>query len=179
MRSVIVLTLSSCIIAGCGKEKQDDAAQTGTEASSTLPAPQNEADRVLANLIGHFEALNSIMSRIDDEESARIQVSEVQRIVDQLHVTLLRGQALEPDEKAEATARYQEQLDEQTQRFSRNLGRLTTIPGASAPIIEVLESMPGVEPAGAGEPQPSNRIDLANPPGPSDSVPGAGGESRP
>jgi hypothetical protein len=150
---------------GCGgKEAPEETPEVETSSSSTLSAPENEADRVIVNIVGHFEALNSILTRIQDEESAKRQVPEVKRLVDELHVTLVKGTTLDPDQKAQATLRYQSQLDAETQAFSENLGRLMTIPGASAPIIEVLESMPGLEPEGSSA-QPPDHIDLANPPG--------------
>lgn len=150
---------------GCGgKETQEETPEAETSASSTLPAPENEADRVITNIVGHFEALNSVLTRVQDEESAKRQVPEVKRLVDELHATLVKGTNLDPSQKAQASVRYQTQLDAQTQAFSENLGRLMTIPGASAPIIEVLESMPGLEPDGSSA-HPPDHIDLANPPG--------------
>lgn len=150
--------------AGCGGEDAPEAVeQSAPSPTSSLPTPANESDRVIANIVRHFEALNAVFARITDEQSAKQQVPEVKRLVDELHLTLVKGQALDPAEKDQSTARYQTHLDQQTQRFSENLGRLMTIPGASAPIVEVLESMPGIEPAGSGTPS-HGHIDLATPP---------------
>ncbi|MCA9727124.1 MAG: hypothetical protein KC729_05525 [Candidatus Eisenbacteria bacterium] len=161
MRGLAVLVaLGSAVLAGCGKDKPDGGASQA-ESTSSVPKPENDADRVLADIIGHFQALNYSMTRISDEKTAHEQVPEVKRIVDELHKSLLEGQQLPPEEKAKSTTRYQEFLDAQTQEFSRNIGRLMTIQGASAPIIQILESMPSIEPDAASTP---SHIDLSNPP---------------
>jgi hypothetical protein len=161
------------LLAGCNKDGGEPASEdhSGSMAASegALPPPENEADRVLASIIGHFETINAAMDRIDDEESAKKQVPGIEKVVSKLHVSLTDGQNLDPEERGRSTEKYRDRLDAQTQRFSRNIGRLMTIPGASAPVIAVLESMPNLEPA-SGTP---HHIDLSKPP----QAPGGSGDA--
>lgn len=141
---VIVLSLTG---AACGKKEDDPAKQ---QAALGLPAPAGPADEALGQIIVEFVSINEILGRVTSEETANAEIPALRQVIDRLSASLLVAQNLPDGEKERSRERYRERLDEETIKFSQNIGRIMQVPGAAPPVMNVLESMTGLSAAQPG-----------------------------